>query len=164
MSAHDYAILGGYLLAREPMFMFEIGTYYGATSQFVLDLLPSARVVSIATVDRRYNNSDLALDEIGQLVTYRDRYVQLIGDSHALKPEVFITEYGRPDLVFIDGDHSFDGVSQDSHLALAILAKGGAVFWHDAAHPRYTRVATFLQAWQRTVVRESNLAMWSSAL
>ena len=36
------------------------------------------------------------------------------------------------DFVFIDGDHSREGVRQDTELARAILAPGGAIAWHDA--------------------------------
>jgi predicted O-methyltransferase YrrM len=162
MRAHDYAVLGGYLLATAPALVFEIGTYLGATSEFILGLLPSARVVSIATTDAAYNTSHLTADQIGSLVTHRDRYTQLIGDSHDLTPGAFVDRHGRPDLVFIDGDHTSGGVRQDTHLALGVLAEGGAIFWHDAAHRRYPGVAEFLGAWHETVIREGNLALWSA--
>lgn len=35
------------------------------------------------------------------------------------------------DVVFIDGDHSKDGVSKDTFLSRCILRKGGIIIWHD---------------------------------
>lgn len=39
--------------------------------------------------------------------------------------------FGPYDFVFIDGDHSSDGVICDTRNALANLATGGVIVWHD---------------------------------
>ena len=37
------------------------------------------------------------------------------------------------DLVFVDGDHSYEAVKNDSEKALRMLAPGGIILWHDFA-------------------------------
>ena len=164
VTARDYAILGAVALTLEPAHIFEIGTYEGATSQFFLRLLPRVRVISIATLDARFNNSHLTAEQVGRLVTARERYTQLLGDSHEIDADAFVREHGRMDLVFVDGDHSRAGAEADTALALSVLAPGGVVFWHDAAHRKYRGVAKALAGMPLRVAREGNMACWSSAV
>jgi predicted O-methyltransferase YrrM len=152
MHRNDIEALAALLLALKPKRVFEIGTFRGASSQMMLRLLPKVEVVSIAFVNeaasRQFNNDELAIEEVGALVTAenRPRYTQLIGDSHQIDPEVFVQAHGKMDLVFIDGDHSREGVRQDTDLARAILAKGGAIAWHDAnPKKRYIGSRLFLE-------------------
>ena len=139
MHRTDIESLAAALAHCQPRRVFEIGTYRGASSNLFLSLLPDAQVISIAFVKdqgpaARYNNDELPPDQVGALVSpeNRPRFTQLIGDSHAIAPADFIRDHGRMDLVFIDGDHSRAGVGQDTDLARAILAPGGAIAWHDA--------------------------------
>jgi hypothetical protein len=85
---------------------------------------------------------------VGALVSpgNRARFAQLIGDSHRIDPRAFVRDHGRMDLVFIDGDHSREGVRQDTDLARALLAPGGAIAWHDAnPKRRYIGSRLFLE-------------------
>lgn len=152
MHLKDVEALSALLLALKPKRIFEIGTFRGASSQMMLRLLPKAEVISIAFVNeeetRKFNNDELAVEDVGALVSAenRPRYTQLIGDSHKIDPEAFVRDHGRMDLVFIDGDHSREGVRQDTELARAILAKGGAIAWHDAnPKKRYLGSRLFLE-------------------
>lgn len=164
MRASDYAFLGALALHTQPARIFEIGTFEGATSQFLLALLPAAHVVSIATLDSRFNTSYLTEEQIGCRVTARDRFTQLIGDSHALDADAFVAQHGRMNLVLVDGDHSREGAQADTELALKVLAPAGVIVWHDARHRRYPGVAAALQALPFRVWREGNVAAWSAAL
>ncbi|HEY6917616.1 MAG TPA: class I SAM-dependent methyltransferase [Tabrizicola sp.] len=139
MHRMDIEALTAAVLSCQPKRVCEIGTYRGASSELILRLFPKVVVISIAFVSptmgkRKFNNDELGFAEVGALVSqqYRERYTQLIGDSHQIDPEAFVREHGRMDLVFIDGDHSREGVRQDTALARAILAPGGAIAWHDA--------------------------------
>lgn len=152
MHRRDIEALAALLLALKPARIFEIGTYKGASSEMMLRLLPQARVISIAFVNpdktRQFNNDELPAAEVGALVSpgNRDRFTQLIGDSHQIDPDGFVRDHGQMDLVFIDGDHSREGVRQDTDLARAILAPGGAIAWHDAnPKRRYIGSRLFLE-------------------
>lgn len=153
MHQKDIDALSALLLSLKPKRIFEIGTFRGASSELMLRLLPKAEVISIAFVSeakgkRQFNNDELTVEEVGALVSAenRDRYTQLIGDSHKIDPQAFVRDHGRMDLVFIDGDHSREGVRQDTALARAILSPGGAIAWHDAnPKQRYIDSRLFLE-------------------
>ncbi|MFC1792548.1 class I SAM-dependent methyltransferase [Planctomycetota bacterium] len=151
----DYEALAAVCLYRKPQHIFEIGTYLGVTSDFFLQLLPECRVVSIAYVNRKWNilrkklnNSGLSKKQIGSHVhqSRRSRFTQLIGDSHELRANDLLENYGPFDLVLIDGDHSYEGVLQDTELVREIIGEGGVICWHDA-NPRekYMDVRLFLE-------------------
>lgn len=149
----DYLALGALALAFKPKKIFEIGTYLGITANFFLDLLPTAEVVSIAYVNpsflgRKFNNSELSRKDVGSRVSFsnKKRFTQMLGNSHKLNPFMLKQEYGLFDMVFIDGDHSFEGVQLDTELASAILSEEGILAWHDAnPKERYLPVRNFLE-------------------
>ena len=151
----DYQALAAIALRFQPRRIFEIGTYLGVTSDFFLALLPQSELVSIAycnprfrLVRRRFNNSELPRADVGSAVEHsrRDRYTQMYGDSHTLAPAEIVERFGRFDLVFIDGDHSRDGVAMDTQFAWKVLTEDGIVCWHDAnPKEKYREVRTFLE-------------------
>ncbi len=153
--SNDYLALGSVALARQPTTIFEIGTYLGVTSDFFLSLLPEVRIVSIAYVSpfprlfgQNFNNSELRRSEVGSAVkaSNRNRFIQLYGNSHKLLSDDLLTDFGPFDLIFIDGDHSREGVIQDTELARSVLSEKGAICWHDAnPKERYQEVREYLE-------------------
>lgn len=159
LSPTDLAAIGGILRRWPPARAFEIGTYYGDGTQFLLDHC-DAKVVTIACLT---GNNALPRDEVGKRITTQGRHTQLIGDSHKLKPNAFIKKHGRPDVILIDGDHSYDGVAADTELAFSIVASRGFIFWHDAGKSRkYPQVERFLRDAPFVVAREGSLACFRS--
>ncbi|MBN1452610.1 MAG: class I SAM-dependent methyltransferase [Anaerolineales bacterium] len=154
-TVEDYEALAAIALYFRPQKIFEIGTYLGITSDFFLELLPDCSVVSItyqnperAFLRKVYNNSGLPREQAGSAVASerRTRFVQLLGDSHKLKARKMTKEYGFFDLVFIDGDHSYRGVSKDTELAKKLIAPFGVICWHDAnPKEKYLDVRRFLE-------------------
>lgn len=173
----DYEALAAVVLHKKPRLIFEIGTFKGVTSDFFLQLLPETRVVSIAYVNPRlnpfrnkYNNSDLTKEHVGTMVApeRRARFHQLIGDSHQLNAETLLRDHGPFDMMFIDGDHSRDGVFQDTELAKKILDKDGVICWHDAnPKEKYLPVRNFLEKelpWHGIATKDDyigGIACWS---
>lgn len=156
MHLTDYESLGALALHAKPGKIFEIGTYLGTTSDFLLQLLPDAEVVSIAYLNpkrwnifgKKSNNSELKKTEVGSAVSqsHRDRFVQLYGDSHKLKPDEMVSRFGTFDFVLIDGDHSLAGVDLDTKLADKLLTRDGLICWHDAnPKPKYMDVRLYLE-------------------
>lgn len=155
MHIKDYEALAAVALRFKPRQIFEFGTYMGVTANFFLELLPDTRVVSIAYNNhrwrfwrRRFNNSELSYKQIGSAVdpAWRSRFTQLYGDSHKLNARSVLDKYGAFDLVFIDGDHSWEGVLQDTLLAKNIVTESGVICWHDAnPKPKYMDVRRFLE-------------------
>lgn len=82
----DYEALAAIALHFNPRLIFEIGTYLGVTSDFLLALLPECSVVSISYQNPRwqflgrfFNNSELSQEETGSKVTAdrRARFTQM---------------------------------------------------------------------------------------
>ncbi len=180
MDRMDYEALAAILLFRHPRSIFEIGTYLGITADFILEMLPECRVVSIAYPARkwfysskRYNNSELLRRQIGSSVRveWRSRFTQLYGDSHELRAGEILRRFGRFDMVLVDGDHTRGGVEMDTLLAREILEDSGVLCWHDAnPEEKYRAVREFLEeddtflAIATEDVYAGGIAYWSAEL
>lgn len=146
--------LGGFLkLAGKPRVVVEIGTHAGGVFYGLCQIAdPSALVVSI----------DLPAEEIGaDKIDYSSKAVigdekirahgqpgqeiHLIrGDSHSPESVAELEKIldGREiDVLFIDGDHTYDGVKQDYELYNGYVRPGGMVVFHDII-PIYEHYAT----------------------
>jgi len=128
--------------AREPKLLLEIGTFDGRTTLALAANAPAeARILTL----------DLPAEQLGRTVhaperdeavyvrkprpgarfrgsPYESRIEQLSGDSVGFD---FSPWFGRVDLVFVDGGHSYECVKSDSENALRVLREGGVVLWHD---------------------------------
>ena len=98
--------------------ILEIGCYDGGSSWYLNHF---AR--NMITID---NNVPCRFDpaELGE------GYKYVGGDSHDPKMKEYFNAYNW-DFVFIDGDHSFEGVKADFYNILPYLKKGTPVAFHD---------------------------------
>jgi predicted O-methyltransferase YrrM len=113
--------------------VLEIGTEDGQTTRsFALNVAPGGQVYTL--------NLELERDPTHQQSTpvgsrfagtaEAARITQLWGDSRRFD---FSPYLGSCQIVFVDADHSEEGVTKDSERALAIVDKGrGVILWHDA--------------------------------
>lgn len=127
-----------------PARFLEIGTHRGMTTRTLAEKFPS---MSITTVDpgdqippdRRPKNQTaeyLPAHEVGILCRGKPN-VRLILNEFARHPwndEKF-------EMIFIDGDHSFEAVLQDSKLALELVTKPGVIIWHDVKNVKEVDLA-----------------------
>lgn len=121
---------------RKPRTIVEIGTGRGGTLYMYCRYLTSAE--RIITVDlpqssrSQWNNARLwrTFSDSAELNF-------LEGDSHGdlIRSQIrtLIGPQGA-DLIFIDGDHSYQGVKADFHGFRPMLAKGGILAMHDINH------------------------------
>lgn len=129
---------------RRPKWIFEIGTFTGATSLLMaMNVGPDDRIFTL----------DLPPDEASGYsagsafarTSYASRITQLYGDSTAFD---FSSWYGKIDLVFIDANHTYPFVKADSDTAFKLLAPGGVVMWDDYVwmpeYPECAGVAAYL--------------------
>jgi predicted O-methyltransferase YrrM len=64
----------------------------------------------------------------------RQRIVPIRGDSHSeetLRRVLDILSGNKLDLLFIDGDHSYEGVKKDYETYSTLVRKGGVIAFHD---------------------------------
>jgi cephalosporin hydroxylase len=125
------------LLRRKPQVVVEIGTYRGGTLWLWCRVAAAnARVISIdlpgGAFGGGYDDSDVAL--FHSFTKRRQKLVLIQKDSHdpATREQVVTVLRGRPvDFLFIDGDHTYDGVKQDFEMYAPLVASGGLIALHD---------------------------------
>jgi hypothetical protein len=110
--------------------IFEIGTYRGQTTCALAEVCPEAEIFTLnlpPEADTRY------APFLGWYIRrspFQKRIRQLFCDSRLFDTGPY---RGSMDLVFVDGDHSYDAVKNDTAKALELLRPGGVVIWHDFA-------------------------------
>lgn len=108
--------------------IFEFGTFTGRTTYF---LTFSSANTSVVTLDLPPDTSGRYIENVGYYFkgTGRDdRIKQIFMDSKKFDPAPYKKSM---DLIFIDGDHSYEGVKNDTEKALEMLKPGGIILWHD---------------------------------
>jgi len=124
------------LAQRPPATVLEIGTYKGGT--FFL-------LACVATPDAVLLSLDLPAGQMGAYPVWREplyrafrrgrqRIELMREDSHDMRTREKVRELfsGRKiDLLFIDGDHSYEGVKKDFELYSPLVAAGGMIAFHD---------------------------------
>jgi predicted O-methyltransferase YrrM len=122
----------------------EIGSYLGASSCMIAAALPQGgRLFCIDTwgnhamiyneEDRnnpKYAEQDTFLDFNNNTKKYRDKIVKLRGWSHDMASSKEL-ENKKISLLFIDGDHEYEGVKKDWDLFSRFLEPGSYVAFHD---------------------------------
>lgn len=119
--------LGKTLLEHKPKCVVEIGTKYGGTTYFLASLLPES---TIYTIDLpRTNPESIGLVKarnmwMDALFPYRVHFVA--EDSKVVAPL-----FKNIDFLFIDGDHTYEGVKSDFELYKDGVKPGGLIAFHD---------------------------------
>jgi predicted O-methyltransferase YrrM len=131
------------IVARlRPKFVLEIGTFFGGTL-FVLSRLADhgATIISVDLPGGKFGGGYQGLRApLYRRFPRKDERLHLIrGNSHELETQNKVRQIlagQKLDLLFTDGDHSYDGVKNDFESYLPLVRKGGMVAFHDIAeHP-----------------------------
>jgi len=122
---------------EKPMNVLEIGTERGGTLWLWCQLAhPHARILSVDLPDGPFGGG-YPVEDVPKLLTYstNQQWIQLFrGDSHdplMLKSVKRFLNGKKIDLLFIDGDHTYEGVKQDWEMYSPFVAEGGIVVFHD---------------------------------
>lgn len=160
----------------------EIGSWKGRSTTWLASgaRLAGQRVYAIDP--HRGSREDPAVDTLNEFLANLARN----GLADVVEPMVMTSEEaaariaGPIELLFIDGDHSYEAVRRDAELWLPRLMDGGTVMFHDAATAGYTgprrvvrrmvcrnprfygiaRVGSMLVA-RRTARRSPGAALWA---
>lgn len=109
----------------DPGVILEIGSMNGDTLRAWKAAAPAATLISISLTDGPYGGG-----AVPEGIT--QNHIDL--DSHGPEALASVQEIlaGRPiDFVFIDGDHSYEGVRQDFEIYSPLVRRGGVVAFHD---------------------------------
>lgn len=112
----------------------EIGVRHGGTSALWHGLSSGMTIgVDYGGIDGLGEKGTIELS-IKMRETLGNRYNFVYGDSHLqhTKDQIVDILGGRLlDLLFIDGDHSYDGVSMDYNMYKGLVKSGGCIAFHD---------------------------------
>jgi predicted O-methyltransferase YrrM len=122
--------------ALQPRAVCEIGTSQGGTFfLFMRAALPTATLISIDI------HSPLKRRLLLQAGRKQQQIITLLqADSHATRTAEKVRAQingGLLDFLFIDGDHSYEGVKRDFELYSPLVRQGGIIAFHDIV-PDYT--------------------------
>lgn len=121
-----------------PRVVVEIGTHRGGTLVcWAAVSAPDAHIVSIDMptddgIEMGARDEDLA--RVRQRLQPRQTLTTIRGDSHApaTRERLKQTLRGAPvDFLWIDGDHSYDGVKADYDMYGGLVRPGGVIAFHD---------------------------------
>ena len=114
----------------KPRFVCEIGTSAGGTLYLLSRASQAdALIVSVDVVIPSHTQAARA-----KMAGKRQRVVSIEGDSHSPETkDALVQELGGNllDVLFIDGDHSYDGVRADFEQYAPLVRSGGIVALHD---------------------------------
>jgi predicted O-methyltransferase YrrM len=126
----DMVYVCGMASAASARRIFEFGTYRGQTT---CGLAAVCKDAQIYTLNLPPDDDPRYAPFIGMYIARspdRDRITQIFSDSRTFDT----TPYRESmDYIFIDGDHSYEGVKNDTEKALQLLKPGGIIVWHDYA-------------------------------
>jgi cephalosporin hydroxylase len=122
---------------RRPKALIEIGTRNGGTF-FVLCRLadPRAKVISLDLPGGKFGGGYTIFQApvINHMKQSGQQLQLLRTNSHdptTRSRVVSVLDHTRLDLLFIDGDHTYDGVKQDFEMYSPLVAPGGMIAFHD---------------------------------
>jgi predicted O-methyltransferase YrrM len=121
-----------------PKRLVEIGTCAGGTLYCLCRLAqPDATIVSIDKPMGRFGGgySEERAEEMQKLFPRERQELHLLQADSQL-PETLERLHGilggeQLDLLFIDGDHTYEGVKSDFEMYSPLVAKGGMIVFHD---------------------------------
>jgi len=137
----------------------EVGSFKGKSSGFIAaGLSPGARLACIDTWKNDampYDSPDDTFPEFRKNIAL---YHGSIKAHRGSSSEIAATWALPIDLLFIDGDHSYEGCSEDLKAWLGFVRRDGWIAFHDAGQAGVTRaIAEFFPP----AARHSEVRAWS---
>lgn len=142
ISTYELITLNSLVKHYQPKTLFEIGTLHGRTTVNLLANSPDGATVYTLDILEELPDNKFASHPRAKDVK------RIVNDSRTLDT----TPYAKKmDFVFIDANHEYDFVLNDSEKAMELVSDNGVVVWHD-----YTFVAETKRAINDFMARYPN--------
>lgn len=114
----------------------EIGSFEGASAVWLMDHRPELQLTCMDIFGPAFDDVTGEYEHRFErnVAEYGKRITKVKGKSNELlasKPWQQPTKRGTYDLIYIDGDHSYEGAKADAELAYPLLKKGGVMIFDD---------------------------------
>jgi hypothetical protein len=134
---NDLRVIVSLCKAHRSEVFLELGVRYGHTAKFILDQCPKImKYIGVdVPVDFVPENKIQKLEipmQVGIMAFGDKRFhpVTLNNGTQDIEDKTIIFEY-LFDFIFIDADHSFNGVKRDTEIAKNLIRENGVIVWHD---------------------------------
>lgn len=133
-----------WLLQRDPApeRIVEIGAHMGGTTAIWCEIADT-QMISVDLPGGSYGgvSYDLCEARNDRLSRQYPHFIGVLGNSRALSTVALVERVltGPVDLLFIDGDHTYDGVRSDYTLYHKFVRPGGVILFHDIEDTPYHR-------------------------
>lgn len=119
----------------------EVGSFKGKSSAYLASGLkaPGARLACVDVWENRAMPFDPPEDVLPEFERNVARYREKIDIHRGLSTDVAATFPALIDVLFIDGDHSFEGCSADIDAWLPRVRRGGHIAFHDSSQEGVAR-------------------------
>jgi predicted O-methyltransferase YrrM len=152
------------LRRHRPKSFLEVGTHRGHTARAVAERFPDMSLLlvdpgdSVAVSERGFQTSEyLPQDRIGELAKGMENV------SICLARFRSVDWHNRQfEAIFIDGNHSYDEVYQDSLQAISLITRPGIVLWHDYGNIGEVTMALNDLSVDIVAVTGTHVAYWST--
>lgn len=137
-----------FLDGRNVKNILEIGVFKGGTIQAWVEVAdPSAYILGVDLPNGKYGGGfdDLEKRNIEALAKDNQKIELYALDSHEDSTlELIKGKCNEFDFIFIDGDHTLEGVTKDFEMYKSLLKKGGVIAFHDVVvHTLYPEVKIY---------------------
>jgi predicted O-methyltransferase YrrM len=131
----EIVALLGIVRQLRPRRLLEIGTASGGTLFLFAAVVPTGgRLVSVDSEPFRYHPCNSTRLRFYRRFARRNQTIRVLtANTHDIATVAKVKQElgGQVDFLFIDGDHSYEGVSRDAELYLPLLRPGGIAAFHD---------------------------------
>lgn len=142
-----------------PKNVLEIGTQYGGTFYLLSKLSNCGKKISVDLEEGIHGG--ISIDEIKN----RNKFLEseftdihfLNSDSHeqsTLKKVEKILDGESVDVLFIDGDHTYDGVKKDFEMYRHLVRDGGMIIFHDINYMSFDPSCEVYKFWDELKNKE----------
>jgi predicted O-methyltransferase YrrM len=108
------------------MTVLEIGVFRGETTKHLIKALPKGgQFIGIDINDYRTESTKASMSIGGKSIDF------ILGNS---LDELNKLPHNHFDLIFVDGDHSYDHVLLEFYLVEKLVSNGGVIVYHDTIH------------------------------
>ena len=138
--------------------ILELGSYRGDTARLIAENTGDDVAICAVDIDERHGSA------------YRDAEIarRIVRKTGSISMKLFGHE--KYDLIFVDANHDFASVMNDTEVAFQLLADQGVILWHDYALDAYFHglngVPEALKIFSETrplyAIRGTRLAIFSS--
>ena len=156
--ASEAQFIHDFLIQLDKPKTLEVGFGYGRSACYIMAATGDVHTV-MDPFQNHYGRQALKNVEacgFGEKLTFLEEY------SHHVLPEM-VKDGKKYDVIFIDGDHKFDGIFVDFYYADMLVNQGGSILFHDTWMRSTQLVMSFIEK-NRKDYRKMNIPQGNMAL